>query len=76
MTEEQRFYIKQIEAELDRGRSTIRAWERNGWLPDGCEFHRDEKGWRYWTSEQVQKVRSWMETRNSGRVAGGLERHH
>ena len=57
-----------IERELDRDRSTIRTWERNGWLPKGLEFHRDESGWRYWTKAQIKKAKTWMASRNPGRT--------
>lgn len=60
--------MKEIEAALLRSRSTIRMWERMKWLPEGLEFHRDESGWRYWTDEQLVRVREWMASRNPGRT--------
>lgn len=64
---EDRVYMAEIEKELDRDRSTIRTWERMGWLPDDLEFHRDEAGWRYWTRAQLEKGREWLASRNPGR---------
>jgi DNA-binding transcriptional MerR regulator len=68
MTADERIYIGEIEQELGRSRSTLRTWERFGWLPAGCEFHRDERGWRFWTPAQVQAVKEWMALRNPGRT--------
>lgn len=63
-----RVYMAEIEDELKRNRSTIRVWEKQGWLPDGLEFHRDEAGWRYWTRDQLRRVKEWMAQRNPGRT--------
>jgi hypothetical protein len=55
-----RVYMNEIMRELERSRSTILTWERMGWLPSGLEFHRDKGGWRYWTREQLEQARAWM----------------
>lgn len=62
-----RVYMAEIEIKLDRGRSTIRTWERMGWLPEELAFHRDEAGWRYWTKDQLKLAKRWLAQRNPGR---------
>jgi DNA-binding transcriptional MerR regulator len=63
-----RVYMREIERELDRDRSTIRTWERMGWLPSSLAFHRTENGWRYWTRGQLDEAKAWMASRNPGRT--------
>lgn len=55
-----RVYMDEITSELSRSRSTVITWERMGWLPSGLEFRRDEGNWRYWTREQLEQARAWM----------------
>lgn len=55
-----RCYMAEISKELSRDRSTVVTWDTRGWLPDGLAFHRDENGWRYWTREQLEKAREWV----------------
>jgi hypothetical protein len=54
-----RAYMDKICSELQVHRSTVITWERNGWLPEGLEFQRDESAWRYWTLEQLERARAW-----------------
>jgi len=56
----ERVYMAEISSELKRDRSTIVTWDTKGWLPDGLEFHRDENGWRYWSREQLEQAREWV----------------
>lgn len=56
----ERVYMEEITRELNRSRSTVITWERMGWLPSGLEFMRDEGDWRYWTREQLEQARAWM----------------
>jgi len=55
-----RVYMAEISKELNRDRSTVVTWDTRGWLPEGLAFHRDENGWRYWTREQLDKAREWV----------------
>jgi hypothetical protein len=55
-----RVYMGEIQRELKRDRSTIVTWDTHGWLPEGLEFQRDENGWRYWSREQLEQARAWM----------------
>jgi hypothetical protein len=55
-----RVYMAEISNELKRDRSTIVTWDTKKWLPDGLEFQRDENGWRYWSRDQLEKAREWV----------------
>ena len=54
--------IQIIDAAHSLGRvpHTLRVWEAQGRLPDHLLPHRDERGWRYWTEEQVEGMRQWL----------------
>jgi hypothetical protein len=55
-----RVYMAEIESTLKRKRSTIITWDKLGRLPDELAFETDENGWRYWTREQLEKARKWV----------------
>lgn len=55
-----RVYMAEITAELKRDRSTVVTWDKLGWLPEGLEFSRDENGWRFWSHEQLERAREWV----------------
>jgi hypothetical protein len=55
-----RVYMAEIESELKRKRSTIITWDKLNRLPDDLAFQTDENGWRYWTREQLEKARAWV----------------
>ena len=58
---EDRIYIGDVAAELNRVPHTVRMWEhRPGFLPKGLLPKRDERGWRYWTPEQVDGLKKWL----------------
>jgi MerR HTH family regulatory protein len=57
---EYRVYIGDAAEQLDRRVGTLRKWERDGWLPDDLKSTRDERGWRYWTPAQIERIREWM----------------
>lgn len=57
-----RAYMAEICEELKRDRSTVVTWDTRGWLPEGLEFQRDENGWRYWTREQLEQARAWVDS--------------
>lgn len=69
-----RVYMADLEQELDRKRTTIRGWERDGLLPKWLQPKRDEYGWRYWTRRQVEGLKKWME-RNDMRPGRGIAQH-
>lgn len=55
-----RVYMAEISKELNRDRSTIVTWDTRNWLPEGLEFQRDENNWRYWSREQLERAREWV----------------
>lgn len=55
-----RVYMNEISKELNRDRSTIVTWDTKNWLPEGLEFQRDENDWRYWSREQLEQAREWV----------------
>lgn len=57
---EDRIYIGEAAFLLDRRIGTIRKWEREGLLPDEFKPERDDRGWRYWSQDQIDGIREWM----------------
>lgn len=57
-----RIYITKAADALDRRVGTVRKWDREGRLPKELKPKRDERNRRYWTSDQVEKIRRWMVT--------------
>lgn len=53
-------YITEAAELLNRRPHTIRDWERKGVLPKELRSNRSSRGWRYWTSKQIQEIREWM----------------
>jgi hypothetical protein len=72
MTEEQegaeRIYIREAAELLNRRMGTLRKWEQLGVLPQHLVAHRGERGWRYWTPDQLEGIREWL--RDSDRRPG------
>lgn len=60
MSVQERIYIGEAAERLDRRRATIRGWEREEVLPRRMRARRDERGWRYWTPEQIEMIRRWI----------------
>jgi hypothetical protein len=63
-----RVYMDEICSELKRDRSTVVTWDTKGWLPEGLAFQRDENRWRYWTREQLEQAREWVNSPNRRRA--------
>jgi hypothetical protein len=53
-------YMKDAAEYLNRRPATIRAWERSGILPKNLRPSRTDRGWRYWTYDQLDDIRHWM----------------
>lgn len=53
-------YIRELAEALNRRPHTIRCWERYGILPKRLHGKRSDRGWRYWTPEQVEEIKAWM----------------
>lgn len=60
---EERIYIKDAAILLNRRMDTLRRWELRGELPKALIPHREPTGrkWRYWTPEQIEGIKTWME---------------
>jgi hypothetical protein len=56
----ERLYISEVAKALDRRQNTIRGWERENVLPKALRSHKDDRGWRYWTPEQVEAIKQWI----------------
>jgi hypothetical protein len=56
-----RCYMAEISETLKRNRSTIVTWDNKGRLPEELAFKTDDNGWRYWTREQLEKARVWVD---------------
>lgn len=67
-TAPKRIYLKEMAGAIDRRMNTVRLWEAQGVLPKDLQAHRDERGWRYWTPSQVQRIKAWM--KREGRAPG------
>ena len=53
-------YIGEVAEELNRVTHSIRIWQYKGIIPKNLLPFRDERGWRYWTREQVEGLKPWM----------------
>jgi len=47
------YRLKDIGEEIDRDKTTIIRWEREGLIP---KAKRDSRGWRYYTKEQADQI--------------------
>lgn len=56
----ERIYIREAAAALNRRISTLRKWEQLGVLPDHLWPQRGQRGWRYWTPEQIEGIKEWI----------------
>ncbi len=60
--EEERVYIREAAHLLDRKMATVRKWESLGVLPKHLLPKRDNRGWRYWSREQVSQINDWVQS--------------
>ena len=56
----ERIYIREAAELLKRRMATMRKWEQLGILPKHLLPHRGQRGWRYWTPEQIEGIREWL----------------
>lgn len=56
----ERIYIREAAEALNRRMATLRKWEQLGILPPQLMPHRGQRGWRYWTQEQIEGIRDWL----------------
>jgi DNA-binding transcriptional MerR regulator len=51
--QEKKYRLKDIEEKIDRDKTTIIRWEKEGIIPTA---KRDSRGWRYYTKEEMAKI--------------------
>ena len=56
----EKLYITEVADAVNRKPATVRDWERRGVLPKHLQANRADRGWRYWTPEQVDGIKQWM----------------
>ena len=63
-----KYRLKDIEEKIDRDKTTLIRWEREGLIP---RAKRDSRGWRYYSKEQVQDIVNKILTTDYFRKAPG-----
>lgn len=48
-----KYRLKDIQDRIDRDKTTLIRWEREGLIP---QAKRDSRGWRYYNQDEVQKI--------------------
>lgn len=71
---EQRIYIREAAELLKRRMGTLRKWEQDGVLPKNLLPQRGERGWRYWTPDQIEGIKEWI--RDTNRHSGNALPHY
>lgn len=63
-------YIREASEALNRRMGTLRRWEQLDVLPPDLKPHRGERGWRFWTRDQIEGLKEWIRSthRYSGRA--------
>ena len=56
----ERIYIREAAHLLKRRMATLRKWDQLSVLPRHLRPHRGDRGWRYWTPDQVDGIREWI----------------
>ena len=72
--EPRRILIQEAARLLDRVPHTLRTWEWRGLLPRELHPNRDGAGRRYWTPQQIEAIRAWLE-REDVRSSKGLKHY-
>lgn len=57
---EKRYPIGEVAFILNRKPHTMRTWEYKKIVPDHLLPHRDDRGHRYWTEDQITGLQAWM----------------
>lgn len=50
---DKKYRLKDIEEKIDRDKTTLIRWEKQGLIP---EAKRDSRGWRYYSATQVSDI--------------------
>ena len=61
-------YIREAAQLLNRRMGTLRKWENDGVLPAQLLPQRGDRGWRYWTPQQIEQIKDWL--RDTQRYTG------
>ena len=56
-----KYRLKDIEEKIDRDKTTIIRWEKNGLIP---QAKRDSRGWRYYSRDEVSNIVNRVLTTN------------
>jgi DNA-binding transcriptional MerR regulator len=48
-----KYRIKDIQEKIDRDKTTLIRWEKEGLIPTA---KRDSRGWRYYTNDEVKSI--------------------
>ncbi|PLX27099.1 hypothetical protein C0583_05135 [Candidatus Parcubacteria bacterium] len=51
--QEKKYRLKDIQDKIDRDKTTLIRWEKEGLIP---KAKRDSRGWRYYTQEEVGRI--------------------
>lgn len=58
--EEKLLNISEVAVRIGRVSHTIRLYEKRPDFPDELKSRRDERGWRWWTEDQVEGIKQWI----------------
>lgn len=61
-----RIYIREASEMLDRRMGTLRKLESTGEMPTSLRPTRGERGWRYWSEDQIRDLARWFAKRTPG----------
>jgi hypothetical protein len=70
----QHIYIREAAELLKRRMGTLRKWDVEKILPEDLRPHRGERGWRFWTKEQIEGIKEWL--RETERYSGNALPHY
>jgi DNA-binding transcriptional MerR regulator len=51
--QEKKYRLKDIQEKIDRDKTTLIRWEKEGLIPTA---KRDSRGWRYYSRNEVSKI--------------------
>lgn len=51
--QDKKYRLKDIEEKIDRDKTTLIRWEKEGLIP---EAKRDSRGWRYYNQNEVSSI--------------------
>ena len=55
-----KIFIVELADAIHRRPATIRQWDRMNILPESARPSRNDRGWRYWTEDQVPVIQQWI----------------